>query len=467
MSLAEKRYFKRFAARHALHGKNKYLELFDRIERSAPDASNFEQLSALRSYLQKMILRALHNFHYQGSVGMELRSYLDYIELLAARGLLKTSRKLIAKGLKKARAAGSPAMELAFLRWSRKLSRALPATRQDVDALDTAEQAASDALQQETVLLRQYHHLFLRLQQQHRGPDVAAYGDLPGLKMPAPDSFDGALAYHTTLGILAQLRGDHSEMWRQFRANLDVWYHYPVHITQLYDRFSAAIQNYLGACHEVGRYDAFQETLARIDADRSISEARRKELLLKCHNLDLLHQMNTLRFDRAATAARQVQSEIEHYRTRPLLYISIAYNLGIYCFITDQHSNCRRWLNRILDLPVRTVRKDLQQIARLLEVLLQYDAGAMELVLSRLRALERGGRRQTLPAWGWTLVRMMKRLVAEVEANKADALLRQAIAELDEVPASDRGNGYREVRVWMESKRAKGTVQAAWEAAQA
>ncbi len=104
LSKSEKRYFKRFCMLYTTGKKNNYLKLFDSIDKQKIyDESKIKekfkhetfvkQLSVVKDYLSKLILRSLIMMESNRNLFYELRQSVAECELLMLRGLYKQSYK--------------------------------------------------------------------------------------------------------------------------------------------------------------------------------------------------------------------------------------------------------------------------------------------------------------------------------------------------------------------------------------
>ena len=115
MTRTEKRYFKRFASMHTNSGENKYILIFDAINKMQEydeealikkyeGASFVTNFSEIKKYLTTQILKSLRNYHGQSDPFIQLQEMLLEIKLLARKGIfdaclstIKRARKLALK----------------------------------------------------------------------------------------------------------------------------------------------------------------------------------------------------------------------------------------------------------------------------------------------------------------------------------------------------------------------------------
>lgn|GEM_PF-4130388 len=111
MSMAERSYFKRYAAKLGDGGAANYIQLFDAIAaqqqynealiRKKFAGQKFtKQLSVAKTYLYNTVIKALRNFYEEADVQSMLKNMLLELSILVDKGIYGQARKVIAKGLK-------------------------------------------------------------------------------------------------------------------------------------------------------------------------------------------------------------------------------------------------------------------------------------------------------------------------------------------------------------------------------
>ncbi len=107
----EKRYFKVFSSRHVTKGENLYLELFDwmderetyneqQLKQEFKGSPVLKQLPVLKNYLKKNILKSLRTFHTDVGTRREVNAMIDYSLILIKKRLYNAAKKMIKKALK-------------------------------------------------------------------------------------------------------------------------------------------------------------------------------------------------------------------------------------------------------------------------------------------------------------------------------------------------------------------------------
>jgi hypothetical protein len=134
LTMSEKRYFKIFSERHTIGGQNKYVALFDELDKSDEENDTFikknlkkvgisgDFISADKNYLYQLILRSLNVFHDSKTYNLEIKDTLISIEILFHKGLYHECLKLIVKAEELAKECENFQLMLDVLMWKKKCS---------------------------------------------------------------------------------------------------------------------------------------------------------------------------------------------------------------------------------------------------------------------------------------------------------------------------------------------------------
>ena len=134
LTMSEKRYFKIFSERHTIGSQNKYVALFDQLDKAEDEDDsdikeklkkigiNPEFLSADKNYLYNLILRSLNDFHDSKTFNLEIKESLLSIEILFHKGLYHECLKLISKTELLAEECENFPLMIDVLMWKKKCS---------------------------------------------------------------------------------------------------------------------------------------------------------------------------------------------------------------------------------------------------------------------------------------------------------------------------------------------------------
>ena len=132
MTMNEKRHFKIFFQKINFGSQNKYLIIFDLInkygkidEKLIKDHLNdyeysIKNISYDINYLNKLILRALNDFHSEKTISLKVKENLKSIEILFYKGLYDECLKLINKTKKICQKNENLSLMLELLNWEKK-----------------------------------------------------------------------------------------------------------------------------------------------------------------------------------------------------------------------------------------------------------------------------------------------------------------------------------------------------------
>ena len=132
--MSEKRYFKIFSERHTIGEQNKYIALFDELDKAEEENDtdlkqklkklgiNPDFISADKNYLYQLILRSLNVFHDSKTYNLEIKQALLSIEILFHKGLYHECLKLISKTELLAEECENFQLMIEILSWKKKCS---------------------------------------------------------------------------------------------------------------------------------------------------------------------------------------------------------------------------------------------------------------------------------------------------------------------------------------------------------
>ena len=134
LTMSEKRYFKIFSERHTIGEQNKYVALFEVLEKKEIENDveikkslfnrkiNANFLSADKNYLYNLILKCLNDFHDSKTFNLQIKESLISIEILFHKGLYKECLNLIYKAEVLAEECENFSLMIDLLMWKKKCS---------------------------------------------------------------------------------------------------------------------------------------------------------------------------------------------------------------------------------------------------------------------------------------------------------------------------------------------------------
>ena len=477
MSPTEKRYFKRFSKRHSAGESNVYLTVFLAIaaQASYDEAAIKEkfkgkgfirQFSATKSYLNKLILKSLRAFHTEKSTTMNLRARLDEIEILFSRGLFAQAQKVLKKGIHLAHQFDQGGYVLEFLQWERKLSKLLH-EQQLAERLSNIKAQESFALTQvrkETGHVAIYDDMYFLLRQNIRAREEGFYIKVDELAAASkalspslPETFTAQLAHNYTLAFHAHLKGNFSALYIHYRNNVDLWHQFPHQIDANPNRYAKALSAFLGACHTAGNYTEYFSFLSRIRSLKGLSNSTESFLQSHSYSLELLYFLNHHQYEKALAIVPEIEDRLTVLtaNSNPSALLAHLYNVSMLYFIVEEYSLCLRWVNRILNHKKTTTRRDIREMAIILNIIVHFELKNEEGLASLVRYANRRLKKEdSLSAYESILLKFTKNLLKTIDIRERRALFSE-LAELLEKLKTQKGPrllGIDEIRSWALSK---------------
>ena len=480
MSTVEKRHFKRFARRHSDSPDNNYLRLFEAILQmprydepsllaafqGEPFLNNF---SVAKTYLYDLLLRALRLIQQQQSVDMELRQALDHVELLHKRGLREQASALIRKALRRARKFEALPYHAELLRWQRRLLNVQGGKelQESLAELEWEERELFGKMDQEAQLrsLRAQIQAIFSRQVDIRQAELQAQLDgLMGAPVLQTDperlAFHGRVAWHFTHAHGFRLKNRLDESLEMYRSLLATWHKAPQQQAKQPDQYLNALSSFLDACLIARRYDGFEDGLLRIRSIRLKDAATTARAFFLSTHFEISYAFSTGELAPTLRRAKQILQELE----RNMKYLSksieltFLFNLAVLHFLAEDYAHIMSFLNRILNQGTVAVRKDIQEAAKVLELITQYTLGNESLVDSKIRSLRRHLKRHPRQhPFERLVVDHLHRLNNLAEPSERREELEALRRSLEEMLAEKELVGCEEVLLWakgqLEGKR--------------
>ncbi len=419
LSRSEKGYFRKFATRSSGGQRNDYLVLFDAIDRmeshdeealrAAIASKGFaERLPAVKHYLYRSILKSLRAYHDESSVEWRLRAELASADILYRKGLHDQAWKAIARVKKLAR---RELKELPLLN-AIHIERVLISNRGYHE--DTAEML-SRSFDEERELLQDLLNISridsigkriirqimrrggTRNEREREELDALFDHDFLDDERNATSPKARFLRHHVRSSHAFAV-GNFEECYRETRRMVEILKEDPALWSGSPERFLNAVNNLIGICQFVGRFD---EALAWLDELRRMPELSEQFALDKftsVASMELTLLLKQGRFERALALVPEIDAGVARFGAR--LSRTFTYMFGYHLAWTyigvGRYREALARLQPILNDGTASVRDDLVAFARILNLVIHFELGNRELlpyaVRASYRALYKRGR---------------------------------------------------------------------------
>lgn len=395
MNVSEKRYFKLFASVQS--GEKNYLHLFNLIARqksydekaiikSLGNKKMANNFSVAKAQLYNQILKTLHLFYYQYSVGVQLKSMLFYIELLYNKGLLDQCKKILKKAKGLAQKYEKQLYILELYEWERKLVHRML-------KIKDVEKYISKSLQEKQAYLKHYHNrieytwlcdrisFLINSNQSVRSTEEKAEYDYFA-KTPLLKNEDHAFSflakhdYYTVKTIHAYILKDFQNLYKHAKAAIDLLYSNPDFIEEEPYRYIKSLEKIALACMLTNRQDEWDKYSDLIKKISIKAPKARAEIILLTYKLEIETCLFNMNYKKGMDIIRQMDKDFKKYtkQVEKSIYVSICFDAIQICFIMEQYNEAFLWIKKILsDTQLDDTRNDVFCYASILNLIVHFE----------------------------------------------------------------------------------------------
>ena len=465
LTAAEKRNFRRGTSAYA---GSQVLVLFDLlnreerfvkepIRRAITEAGFMSNLPTLMDRLRKLLLNSLRSLHSHNSVDSRLLYLLEEVQILYRRNLPDQALKKIAKARKLAlRFSRIPlALELNYIHRQILLDRNMGG--QAYEEIRTEESHLLDLARMQTEL----DDLHIRARGVAKSDNagdtemIQPFLDHPQVKKGArSNDFLCRVFAWFTIGVSRYALQEYSLARAAFAEVMQCWYQQPEWINERSRLFLNSVTNYQ-VCLLNTQSEGFEE-LDQLHNRFSDHRFREPDVQLQFERASfqtrLVLNLNQGRFVEGEALARQVIRWLEEKSGALAVSTELVlrYNLFSFFFLQERYSDANAMARAIRQMPMTEDRKDIREFIRMVEPVLQFELGNVELLENLERSLRRyfAKRHRLAPVIPVMLEYYRRRDFGEREA------MQELFARLQEVTsASERYHvGDQELLLWAEAR---------------
>lgn len=368
LTKSEKRYFALFAKRHIIAGENKYIGLFNCIEKQKEynevkvkrllnNKQTYTNLAAEKAYLKELILKSLKHFHEKNFIDSVLYDRLIQIEILYEKGLYKMGFELIDKSVALAIKHEMFLIHSQLLIW--KINYAIKLNTFESIFTDSATASKNAALFLETVNYKKsYHELFLIANKAEEIKNKNQIKKLitklkPISARAVPQSYLGAHYYYAILSFIAVLENNAKNTIYYFEKNVGIFKSNRLFCKDEPNLYLNSANNYIFALIMGGELkkaeteiDDLQKTTDSLKL--TIQQKARTFINIIDNKLLILSKQN--KWEAAYNAVKEIEKDFVVYEKfvdlprKTYLYFSFA---NIY-FFSKYYKITNKFLNRII-----------------------------------------------------------------------------------------------------------------------
>ncbi len=406
LTKSEKRSFTMYASRIQDADSLKYMQLFELIdkEKNCTDAliqakmkkMDKTQYSNLKRHLYKQIMSSLRMTHIVKKTDIEIREYLDFVDILYSKGLYLQALKILEKAKILANRSNNELLSLAILETEKNIeSRHI--TRSGPDIIPTLIQQSEEKIQAIDKVIKLsnarilLHGHYIKYGHVKNQEELDLF--LQNYRWMENPDLDTTLSYHEKVYLL-QSRVWYFYIILDFRKCLHVaekWVGIfrdsPSRIEEDPDLYMRGFHYVLTCAYNLREIALFERYLAQLEAFRDENYAHFTENS-KIISFQYVHYGRLNRFfllgqyAKGITAIPATLRRLQKYKSQldvhrvMVFYFKIAW---MYLMSGDADTAIR-YLNFILQMKIGSLREDIQGYSQLMFIMAHFDAGNEEIL---------------------------------------------------------------------------------------
>jgi len=487
--MSEKRYFKLFANRtnNAIKRKN-YVQLFDCIGnltvydekelQAALDAAKLptHHIASDKNYLYQLVLRSLGDYHTNNSSSLKVKNFIAYAEILYSKALYKQCLLQLKKAEKLAKSFDLFALQLEIMRWERKAKGAT------LDYLKISTDSSFGAFDEVLTQLTNYDAyndlyykaMYLR-KKRNKIRNTAAIKEFDEL-MAYPLLSDDCKALSKAAKIryyeiYASYYYSIDDKIKEYACNkklLEIMRSDLVYLKEYIQNYIAVYSRLLYSQSFIEPH-LFNETLARFRAiPQEIGQVKiplQAQIFVLSYGVAFNTLIRSNKFSQALTLVPSVEKGLLQYQD----YIVEEYRMNLYYrfayayIVVADYNNGLNYINTILNDFSETVRPDVFDFAKIMQVIAHYELGNYKLLpylISGTHTFLK--KRKRLHKAEKLLLKFFQRLVRQNRLHEKNEDLWNDLylkfKAIVENPLEQRMLNYFDLLSWIEGKKKRKTM---------
>jgi hypothetical protein len=429
--------------------------------------AKFSNINITRYHLRQLIMRALRAYRDGHTVDRQIGSQIEDYRILYDKGLYDEAYRSLNKAQEMAKEHHSLGrqMEIAHLQKHRMLeleTKDLPEMIQDRNAV---MESVFAAFQVEQRMICDYHALFAAYRTEERPKTILPLPTIDEALLKSKDTpFITRWYGLMTASLVARIAGDLHLAKVYTQHVLDLWNEYPDIRDDHAANYKIALANYAVYLFPEGDYERVQGLLKEIASIPDGCFNEEAETFQNVANLRLLLALNATHLPVETQLVTAIEEGLTKYAVKinPARQFSIWYNLMLFHLIQGDFRAARVWIENILSHKKYQIRKEVQYITRLLELIIYYELEIWDTPDSAVTAVYRYfSRKDELTPFKREVLSHITKL-SSTPLNERGPIfekLYQKLSTNGEAKNAADILGLRVVKAWAKSKVADQTLQ--------
>lgn len=412
LSKSEKGYFKKYAQIHVRGDENNYIKLFDEIEKQ--NEYNEEKLlkkfknekftnnfSVAKAYLYTIILKSLVAFH--NDVSVEIRNYLNQIEILYRKSLLKHCEKIIRKAKEIAYKYELYNYLYEILFWELEYLDRTKSDRSDTEKiLKLYEEIlkVSDLLRENAEFKEasgRIKHIsadigFIKTEDDRKRIEEIIQS--PIFKSDKNlQTFESKYNYYYTWMNYYFVYNDLEKAYPYINKIYKLWTtEYSEYIEFRFTQYCATIYNKLNIGYSIKKFRDVEELLPKLPEIKTKLKEKNNKFFYDLYNVENALNIDRGNLERCIEISDEIEELLKHehyFRPNKIQEYTFNYICGYVYFCKGDYSASLKFLNRILNDNVTDIRNDLHIYSRLLSLLIHSEMKHFDYLTHFMKSVKR------------------------------------------------------------------------------
>lgn len=398
MNMSEKRQFKIYSSRHVIEGENKYIVLFDILEKMDEYDLNMltSELKSLRknttflkadmNFLYQLILKSLVLFHSGKSAQIILNESISVIEILYYKGLFIQCMKEIHKAAAIARNTELFSSLLKIMHYEKMVySHLHTAARTEASIIEemTDINRTQQIIIQYFDLYNQANQIRIKIAKTRNIRELTAFDKImqhPLLKNKyTPPSLDAQIKYHQIYAMWYYVHGNKKEEVKHnkkiatlFDGNL---LYKEEHLVEYINTYARIISISKDMPEKIFYQELNNVRNIVIPSDKLYYLRVSAQVFNFSYSIELSMYLQKKQFAKATTIINDIENGLKKFKEilTPSYKITFLYMLAYYYFTIGNFDNARKKINILLNEYTEKDRPDLYNFAKLLNLFIHFE----------------------------------------------------------------------------------------------
>lgn len=479
MSKSEKRYFKVIASQHTVKDKNKYVLLFDLVNKqkeydekavkaSITDKMLKKNFAVEKNYLYNFLLKTLTSFHSQKSLNAKASNSLYTIRLLTSKALYNQSSKLIEKTIKFAEQSENFTLLLELLKL--KIDY-LEEVAENQTIRNTYDQMFEiQTIQNNVIQYRYYHNLMYEvlsnLGRKEVKDIIKEAKDIISNKYLS--SFDQALCneskirFHEIWGLYYYLEKDFKNAFKNSEKSIALIDNAPFFKTEKQNNYISFLNNYIIFGSGIRAFDKAKEKITILKNLLTKDSTNRSNINIFSSTslIETNYFITTSQFHKIYDIVDELEEGLSLFGDK--MFISRKYglffNVAVLYFINGDFNLALKWINRIIHFEEPKTRTDMLGFAWILNLIIHYELKNYDYLDYLMKSTQRYlNNKKQLEETGKAIVELIKSQIKHSDNTKKDEAIQLCLTKLDapECKKELLDDEFFEISLWVKSKLEK------------